>query len=155
MKKIVAISACPTGVAHTYMAAEALEKSAKELGIQIKVETQGSSTPENVLTAKEIEEADIVLIAAARKVDLSRFEGKNLVEVPISKVVRDAKKVLNEIIDTKDISIFQLAAEHKEKKKAQQVGIYNHLMTGVYTMLPFVISSTTALYFIEVCIILL
>ncbi|PJI10530.1 MULTISPECIES: PTS fructose transporter subunit IIC [Clostridium] len=141
MKKIVAISACPTGVAHTYMAAAALEKSAKELGIQIKVETQGASEPENVLTQKDISEADLVLIAAAKKVDLSRFEGKKLVEVSINKVVRDAKAVLEEVINKEDVSIFELAAEHKKKKKAQQVGVYKHLMTGVYTMLPFVIAG--------------
>lgn len=141
MKKIVAISACPTGVAHTYMAAEALEKSAKELEIQIKVETQGASAPENVLTTKDIEEADIVLIAAAKKIDLSRFNGKKLVEVSINKVVRDAKKVLQEVIDDENISIFKLATEDKEKKKAQEVGIYKHLMMGVYTMLPFVVAG--------------
>ncbi|MBU3217475.1 fructose-specific PTS transporter subunit EIIC [Clostridium estertheticum] len=141
MKNIVAITACPTGVAHTYMAAAALEKSAKELGVYIKVETQGASAPENVLTAKDIEAADIVIISAAKEIDLSRFNGKKLVEVSINKVVRDAKKVLEEILVDKDISIYELKTEHKEKKKAQQVGIYKHLMTGVYTMLPFVVAG--------------
>lgn len=141
MKKIVAISACPTGIAHTYMAAEALERAAKEMGIDIKVETQGGLEVENILTPKDIEEADLVIIASGKKVSLERFTGKKLIEVPISKVVKDAKKVLEECIGNKEISIFEMAQEHKEKKKDQQVGVYKHLMTGVNFMLPFVISG--------------
>lgn len=139
--KIVAISACPTGVAHTYMAAEALECAAKKLGVEIKVETQGAGAPENVLTAQDIEEADLVLIAAAKVVDLGRFNGKKLIEVSIEKTVRNAEEVLKNAIEDKNISIFEMAKEHKDKKKSQQVEIYKHLMAGVYMMMPFTIAG--------------
>lgn len=139
--KIVAISACPTGVAHTYMAAEALECAAKKIGVEIKVETQGAGAPENVLTKQDIKEADLVLIAAAKVVDLSRFNGKKLIEVSIEKTVRNAEEVLKNAIEDKSISIFEMAKEHKDKKKSQQVGIYKHLMAGVYMMMPFTIAG--------------
>lgn len=139
--KIVAITACPTGVAHTYMAAEALEVAGKKLGVQIKVETQGAGEPENVITEKDVKEADLVLIASTKKIDLSRFNGKKLIEVSIEKTVRNAEAVLKEAIEKKDISIFEMAKEHKDKKKSQQVGIYKHLMAGVYMMMPFTIAG--------------
>ena len=139
--KIVAISACPTGVAHTYMAAEALESAAKKLNVDIKVETQGAGAPENVLTEDDIKSADLVLIAAAKVVDLSRFEGKKLIEVSIEQTVRDAEGVLKDAINNKEVSIFEMAKEHKAKKKSQQVGIYKHLMAGVYLMMPFTIAG--------------
>ena len=142
MKKIVCISACPTGVAHTFMAAEALEKVGKKLGIDIKVETQGASNAENVLTKQDIDDSDFVLIAAGKVVDLSRFEGKKVVEVNIGKVVRDAEAVvLKAIEDSKNTSIHELASDYKKEKKAQQVGVYKHLMAGVYAMMPFTISG--------------
>ena len=83
-KKIVAVTACPTGIAHTYMAAESLEKKAKELGYQIKVETRGSGGAKNVLTEKEIREADGVIIAADTKVPMERFHGKRVIECQVS-----------------------------------------------------------------------
>jgi fructose PTS system EIIBC or EIIC component len=94
MAKIVAITSCPTGIAHTYMAAEGLELGAKRLGHIIKVETQGSIGVENRLTDKEIEEADFVIIAADVKVDLSRFVGKKIYETASNAAIKDGKAVI-------------------------------------------------------------
>lgn len=137
--KIVAISACPTGIAHTYMAAEGLEKAAKELGYEIKVETQGSGEPENVLTAQDIKEADLVLIAAAKTVDLTRFDGKRLLEISIEKTVRDAKSVLESAAKNKSIEVYK--AKSQNEMKSSKGGLYKHLMSGVYTMMPFTIAG--------------
>jgi len=138
--KVVGIAACPTGIAHTYMAAEGLEKAGRELGHEVKIETQGVETG-NILTAEDIQEADIVVIAASKQVDLERFDGKRVVEVSIEQAVKNPKKVLENAIEGKNTSIFQLAAEEKEKKKSQQTGLYRHLMSGVNYMLPFVIAG--------------
>ena len=138
--KIVGITACPTGIAHTYMAAEALTKAAQEMGHEIKIETQGVEV-ENILSDNDIQSADIVIIACQKTVDLSRFEGKRVTEVPIERAVKNPQKVIQDAIDGKNISIFELAKEDKAKKKAQQTGIYKHLMSGVNFMLPFVISG--------------
>ncbi|WP_019552963.1 PTS fructose transporter subunit IIC [Propionispira raffinosivorans] len=137
--KIVGVSACPTGIAHTYMAAEALEKCGKELGYEVKIETQGIEI-ENILTPQEIEEADLVIIACAKNVDLTRFEGKRVIEVPIDKAVKNARQIIMDAVEGKNISIFHLAEEEKEQKN-QQTGVYKHLMTGVNFMLPFVIAG--------------
>lgn len=94
MAKIVAITSCPTGIAHTYMAAEGLERGAKKLGHTIKVETQGSIGVENKLTEKEIAEADLVIIAADTKVDLSRFAGKKIYETSTSAAIKDGAGVI-------------------------------------------------------------
>ena len=138
--KIVGITACPTGIAHTYMAAEALTKAAQEMGHEIKIETQGVEV-ENILSDNDIQSADIVIIACQKTVDLSRFEDKRVTEVPIERAVKNPQKVIQDAIDGKNISIFELAKEDKAKKKAQQTGIYKHLMSGVNFMLPFVISG--------------
>lgn len=137
---IVGITACPTGIAHTYMAAEALEKCGAELGHTVKIETQGIET-ENELTAAEIEAADLVIIACAKRVDLSRFDGKRISEVPIDRAVKNPRKVIEDAIEGKTQTAIPPADEEKEQKKAQQVGIYGHLMTGVNFMLPFVIAG--------------
>ena len=138
--KVVGIAACPTGIAHTYMAAEGLEKAGREQGHEVKIETQGVETG-NILTPQEIQEADVVIIAASKNVDLDRFDGKRVVEVSIEQVVKNPKKVLENAIEGKNTSIFQLAAEDKAKKKNQQTGLYKHLMSGVNYMLPFVIAG--------------
>ena len=138
--QVLAVTACPTGIAHTYMAAEALTKAAQEMGHEIKIETQGVEV-ENILSDNDIQSADIVIIACQKTVDLSRFEGKRVTEVPIERAVKNPQKVIQDAIDGKNISIFELAKEDKAKKKAQQTGIYKHLMSGVNFMLPFVISG--------------
>lgn len=141
MIKIVAVSTCPTGVAHTYMAAEALEKAAKEMNIEIKVETQGALGPENILTDEDIKNADFVLFAAGKDVMKERFIGKKIVEVPVARAVKEPKKVLQETLEAKETSIFYLAKKDKEKKKNQQTGIYKHLMSGVSFMIPIVVAG--------------
>ncbi len=103
MIKIVCVTACPTGIAHTYMAAEALEVAAKLMGIEIKVETNGAIGVENKLNSKDIEDAVAVIIAADIHVDIKRFRGKPLIEVPVSKAIHDAKELIQDAIDSKYI----------------------------------------------------
>ena len=98
--KIVAITSCPTGIAHTYMAAEGLEKGAKKLGHTIKVETQGSIGVENRLTEQEIAEAELVVIAADVKVDLSRFAGKKVYETASNAAIKDGASVITAAINS-------------------------------------------------------
>jgi len=100
MAKIVAITACPTGIAHTYMAAEGLERGAKKLGHTIKVETQGSIGVENRLTEGEIAEADLVVIAADTKVDLSRFTGKKIYETASNAAIKDGAGVITAALNS-------------------------------------------------------
>lgn len=100
MAKIVAITACPTGIAHTYMAAEGLERGAKKLGHTIKVETQGSIGVENRLSDKEIAEADLVIIAADTKVDLSRFSGKKIYETSSNAAIKDGAGVVTTALNS-------------------------------------------------------
>jgi len=92
--KMVAVTACPTGIAHTYMAAESLEKAARELGVEIKVETEGSVGAENALTPEDIASADVVIIAAATQVPKDRFAGKPILEVPIQDAIKNGKAVI-------------------------------------------------------------
>ena len=98
MANIVAITSCPTGIAHTYMAAEGLEQGAKKLGHKIKVETQGSIGAENKLTKSEIAEADLVIIAADTKVDLSRFEGMKIYETASNAAIKNGAAVVTEAL---------------------------------------------------------
>ncbi|MCA6212727.1 MULTISPECIES: PTS fructose transporter subunit IIC [Thermococcus] len=150
--KIVATTACPTGIAHTYMAAEALEKAAKELGVEIKVETQGAKGIEGQLSEKDIEEADAVIVAAATKVDLSRFRGKPIVEVPLQEAIKNAKDVLLKAIElAKKESTHRKEQRIESPKKVRESrdvvpvasvsGAYKHLLTGVSFMIPFVVAG--------------
>lgn len=102
MKKIIAVCACPAGIAHTYMAAENIETQAKQRGYEVKVETNGSSGVENRLTDFDIANADVVLIAADTKVEMERFRGKPLIEVSVSDAVRKIEKVF-QIIENEEI----------------------------------------------------
>ena len=113
---LVAVCSCPVGIAHTYMAAANLKKAAQKKGIEIKVETQGVEV-ENILSDNDIQSADIVIIACQKTVDLSRFEGKRVTEIPIERAVKNPQKVIQDAIDGKNISIFELAKEDKAKKK--------------------------------------
>jgi len=137
-KKIVCVTACPTGIAHTYMAAEKLEQAGKENGFNIKVETNGSSGVENRLTDQEIEEADGVIVAADTKVEMTRFAGKRLIEVPVSDGINKADKLLNEVLTA---PIYQVSKTQTLKTNKPKTGIYKHLMSGVSNMLPFVVSG--------------
>ncbi|MDI3528965.1 MAG: fructose system or component, partial [Thermoanaerobacter sp.] len=142
MKKIVAVTACPTGIAHTYMAAENLQMAAKEMGVDIKVETQGSIGAENQLTEEDIKAADAVIIAAATKVDRSRFAGKPVLEVPVEDAIKDAKGLIEKALKMEKPKDYVEKVEeiHKERS-AQRTGAYKHLMTGVSYMIPFVVAG--------------
>lgn len=98
MKTIVAVTACPTGIAHTYMAAEMLEKAGKKLGVKVIVETNGSIGVENRLNPQDIQEAVAVIVAADAKVDMKRFEGKPLIEVSVSQGIKNATKLIEDAL---------------------------------------------------------
>lgn len=138
--KIVAVTSCPTGIAHTYMAAEALQMAAKEMGHEIKVETQGSVGAENVISEKEVKEADAVIIAADTNVDKSRFAGKPMVEVSVKDAIKDAKGLISKALEAKPT---EKKKEREEIKieKTERKGLYKHLMTGVSYMIPFVVAG--------------
>lgn len=142
--KILAITSCPNGIAHTYMAQEKLEQAGKEMGVDIKVETQGGVGAENVLTAKEIREADGIIIAADRQVDLSRFDGKLLINESVREGIHKPQELIQRIID-KDAHIHHDAnatgtsnQDDEEQKSGVQM-IYQHLMNGVSFMVPFIV----------------
>lgn len=97
MEKIIGVSACPAGIAHTYMAAESIEQAAKKLGYEVKMETNGASGVENALTDQDIEEAVAVIIAADTNVDMERFRGKPLIEVSVGDAIRNADQILEQI----------------------------------------------------------
>lgn len=140
MMKIVAITSCSTGIAHTYMAAEALEVAAKELGYQIRVETQGSIGAENVLTAQEIKDADAVVIAASTTVNKDRFTGKKLREVDVNDAIQRGKALLE---SASSAEVYNAKGQAFAEKRAamKTMGIYAHLMTGVSYMIPFVVAG--------------
>ena len=144
--KILAVTGCPTGIAHTFMAAEALEKTAKAKGCFIKVETRGSGGAKNVLTENEIREADCIIVAADTKVPMDRFHGKKLIEVPVSDGISKAEKLIDAAMNGQ-ASIFHGnnngTSTSNETKTGGSVGhqIYKHLMNGVSHMLPFVVGG--------------
>lgn len=141
--KILAITSCPNGIAHTYMAQEKLEQAAKEMGIDIKVETQGGVGAENILTSKEIREADGIIIAADRQVDLSRFDGKRLINESVREGIHNPKLLIQRIID-QDAHIHHEKGGNKqtdddEDQKSGLQMVYQHLMNGVSFMVPFIV----------------
>lgn len=142
---IVAVTGCPTGIAHTYMAAESLEKKAKELGYSIKVETRGAGGAKNVLTADEIERADGIIVAADTQVPMDRFQGKPIVVTKVADGINKPEELLREIVDGK-APLYEGGRETASKEEiAEKEGIghatYKHLMSGVSHMLPFVIGG--------------
>lgn len=142
--KIVAVTSCPNGIAHTYMAQEKLEQAAQDMGISIKVETQGGVGVENVLTAKDIEEADGVIIAADRQVDLSRFDGKRLVNVNVREGIHHPEALINRIVQ-QDATMYHDQGQAQETTQTEVSHkhpvqmIYQHLMNGVSFMVPFIV----------------
>lgn len=139
-KFIVAVTACPTGIAHTYMAADSLKAKAAEMGVDIKVETNGSGGAKNVLTAADIENAEAVIIAADTKVEMDRFAGKPLIEVPVADGIRKPKELIEKAVK-KDAPLYQASGKVTAEKKETRGGVYKHLMNGVSNMLPFVVGG--------------
>ena len=141
-KKIVAVTACPTGIAHTFMAAEALELKAKELGITFRVEKDGSSGAKDPLTAKEIEEADAVIVACDKNIDMSQFDGKKVVLASTKDAIHTPEKLF-EKAETASVYHHTGAVVKKSDDANESVGrkLYKHLMNGVSHMLPFVIGG--------------
>lgn len=142
---VLAVTGCPTGIAHTYMAAEALERKAEELGYQIKVETRGSSGAKNVLTAEEIAKADGVIVAADTKVPMERFDGKPVIITKVADGINKPEELIRKIVD-KQAPVYEseeaqeTVSENTEKKGIGHA-VYQHLMSGVSHMLPFVIGG--------------
>ncbi|ADQ29751.1 fructose-specific PTS transporter subunit EIIC [Borreliella burgdorferi] len=141
---ILAVTACPVGIAHTYMAAESLKKAALELNINIKVETNGSSGTENPITEEEIKKAKGVIIASGKTIDKERFSGKPLIEVGVKDGIHKAKELIQTILKN-EAPIYKKSNTNKTtetlQKQNKKTGIYKHLMNGVSFMLPFVVSG--------------
>lgn len=143
---ILAVTGCPTGIAHTYMAAEAIEKKAKELGYGIKVETRGSGGAKNVLTDEEIANADGIIVAADTKVPMERFHGKRVIITKVADGINKPEQLIEKALSP-DAPVYEGGHEAEEKrtgsgeKKSAGHAIYTHLMSGVSHMLPFVIGG--------------
>ncbi len=142
--RVLAVTACPTGIAHTYMAAEALAKAGEKMGITIKVETNGSGGAKNVLTAKEIADCDGIIIAADKSVETARFDGKPVFSTKVADGIHKPEELINKIIN-KEAPIFKA---DKKAAASESIGnesfgrkLYKHLMNGVSHMLPFVVAG--------------
>ena len=140
---IIAATACPTGIAHTYMAAEALKKAADEMGINIKVETNGADGRKNVLTDEDIKKATGVILAINRNIEVDRFDGKPLIQVEAKEGINNAKALIQQVLDGK-APIFHASGSStasSEESSSEKKGLYKHLLSGVSYMLPLVISG--------------
>lgn len=147
MRKIIAVTGCPTGIAHTFMAEEALKNAAKDLGVEIKVETNGAAGIENELTKEDIEEAIGVIVASDKDVNVERFSGKPVVEVSVQAGINKPEELIQKVLDGK-VPIREgktnvIRENQKDIEEKQPVGrqIYIHLMNGVSNMLPFVVAG--------------
>lgn len=142
--ELLGITACPTGIAHTYMAAESLEKMGEELGHPIKIETQGQSGAQNRLTDEEIKKAKAIIIAADVNVDLSRFDGKRVLRTSVSDGIHKPKELIEKGLNAEsELPIYQHkeTEEENSEKRSKGGNIYRHLMNGVTHMLPFVVGG--------------
>ena len=142
--EILAITACPTGIAHTYMAAEALEKMGEQLGHKVKVETHGSSGVKNKFTKEEIKNAKAVIIAADTKIDLSRFDGKKLVKAKVADGINKPQELIEHVLSP-EAKVYHSSGKNSQEDDNEKEGvgtqIYKHLMNGVTHMLPFVVGG--------------
>ncbi|MBR1534201.1 MAG: PTS sugar transporter subunit IIA [Ruminococcus sp.] len=143
--QVLAVTACPTGIAHTYMAAEALQKAGDKMGISIKVETNGSGGAKNVLTADEIANCDGIIVAADKNVETARFDGKPVYSTKVADGIHKPEELINKIVN-KEVAVFH--SDKKADSSSAQVGgesfgrqLYKHLMNGVSHMLPFVVAG--------------
>lgn len=143
MKKLLGVTGCPTGIAHTFMAEEALKKAAAELGCEIKVETNGAAGAENQLTVEDIKEADAIIVACDKNVDMDRFNGKPVIEVSVSDGINKAEELIRKCVDGLAPVREGAVRENNDNNKGQSVGhtIYKHLMSGVSHMLPLVVAG--------------
>ena len=142
--ELLGITSCPTGIAHTYMAAESLEQMGKELGHPIKVETQGQSGTKNKLTDEEIKNAKAIIVAADVKVDLSRFDGKRILRTGVSDGIHKPKELIEKALYSEnDIPVYHHQGNKRENIEMEKPkgNLYNHLMNGVTHMLPFVVGG--------------
>lgn len=152
-KLILAVTGCPTGIAHTYMAAEAIEKKAREMGYQIKVETRGSGGAKSVLKPAEIEQAEGIIVAADTKVPMERFHGKPVIVTKVADGIHKPEKLIEDIVNG-NTPVYEGNADRRESQGEAKEGaghaVYKHLMSGVSHMLPFVIGGgiLTALAFL-------
>ena len=142
--EILAITACPTGIAHTYMAAESLEKMGEQLGHRVKVETHGQSGIKNKFTKEEIKNAKAVIIAADTQIDLSRFDGKKLIKAKVSDGINRPQELIEHVLSS-NAKVYHTSNKHKQEDDNEKEGIgtqiYKHLMNGVTHMLPFVVGG--------------
>lgn len=144
--RVLAVTACPTGIAHTYMAAESIENMAKKLGITCKVETDGSGGAQNVLTKEEIEAAEAIIVAADKNVGMARFNGKPVIQVPVADGIHKAEELLTRATSG-SVPVYHHQEDGSESSASEEgkdsIGrtIYKHLMNGVSHMLPFVIGG--------------
>lgn len=139
--KILAVTACPTGIAHTYMAADALKDKANKMNIDIKVETNGSTGIKNMLTADEIKQATAIIVAADKQVDMDRFHGKVVIQVPTSEAIKKPQELIEKALN-KQGDIFKADKSVKQfKQDGIKIQAYKHLMNGVSNMLPFVVGG--------------
>lgn len=144
--KVLAVTACPTGIAHTFMAAESLENKAKEMGISIKVETNGSGGAKNVLTKEDIDNCEAIIVAADKKVEMARFDGKKVIQCPVANGIHKAEELINEAASGNAPVYHHTGGSDSEGAEAgekESIGrkIYKDLMNGVSHMLPFVIGG--------------
>lgn len=141
-KYILAVTACPTGIAHTYMAADSLNKTGKEMNVKVKVETNGSTGVKNALTDEDIEKADGIIVAADKQVEMARFNGKKVVIVPVVQAMKRPKELIQQAIDG-DAPVYNNSGNSSENSstKTERRGFYKHLMNGVSNMLPFVVGG--------------
>lgn len=143
--RVLAVTACPTGIAHTYMAAEALENKGQELGIPVKAETNGSGGAKNILTKEEIEACDGIIIAADKNVEMARFDGKPVIKTKVADGIHKPQELIEKIVN-KEAPIYHHAggsdaSESMENDESLGRQVYKHLMNGVSHMLPFVIGG--------------
>ena len=142
--RVLAVTACPTGIAHTFMAAEALNKKGAEMGISIKVETNGSAGAKNILTKEEIEHCDAIIVAADKKVEMARFNGKKVIQTKVANGIHKSEELINRAING-DAPIYHAseAGTIVEEESHESFGrqLYKHLMNGVSNMLPFVVAG--------------
>lgn len=137
---LVAVTGCATGIAHTYMAAEKLREMAEKMGYRIKVETNGSSGVDHKLSKEDIKHAKGVIVASAIKVDMARFDGKPLIHVGVAAGIHDAEKLIKQMMTT-DVPAYVSSHTSESETRDEAAGFYQHLMSGVSHMLPFVISG--------------